>query len=85
VSQSSHKRFVASVFDAQFGGFDGYVHIIKKRALHIEVEVVDEVIQIRRPDPMQNQDDCIEVSAEQVDQLIGWLKEAQAKLQGTHT
>ena len=55
------------------------------RALHLEVEVVDKVIQIRRPDPMQNHDDCIDVSADQVDQLIGWLKKCKDEIEGTNT
>lgn len=50
---------------------------MKKTGEKIIVEVVGQRIHIQQPDPLDNHDDTVIVSPDQVVQLIEWLREAR--------
>jgi hypothetical protein len=56
---------------------------MKKKTEEIEVEVVEDSIHIRQPDPAGNNDGLVIVSPDQVVLLIEWLREARDKIRGT--
>ena len=53
---------------------------MKKSTQRIIVEVVEDEIHIKQPDPMGNHDDIVIVSPDQVVQLIEWLREARDEI-----
>jgi hypothetical protein len=54
---------------------------MKRRAEPLEVEIDGDVIRIRQRDPLENGDAVIVISQDQVPQLVGWLREAEATLE----
>ena len=58
---------------------------MKKQTEKIEFEVVGDCVHISQPNPLFEEDYPIVVPADQIPQLIEWLRQAQIEIQGTRT